>query len=76
MKWFKANLYHENTQNHVEKPVCIFHIRGWPGYFGSGHAGLDRTGDKTIFVSKPFKNIQVQGDKKILMHEHILRIKI
>ncbi|OPX37761.1 MAG: hypothetical protein B1H11_05475 [Desulfobacteraceae bacterium 4484_190.1] len=32
--------YHENTQNHIEKPVCIFISVGWPGYFESGHAGL------------------------------------
>jgi len=34
------SLYHENTQNYVKKTVCIFISVEWPGYFGSGHAGL------------------------------------
>jgi len=36
-----AMVYHENTQDHVKKTGLYFHIRGWPGYFGSGHAGLE-----------------------------------
>ena len=30
----------KTTQNHVKKTSLYFHIRGWPGYFGSGHSGL------------------------------------
>ena len=36
-----AMVYHENTQDHVKKTGLYFHIRGWLGYFGSGHAGLE-----------------------------------
>jgi len=39
--WFTIGyFYHKNTQNHVKKHSLYFHIRGWPGYFESGHAGL------------------------------------